>query len=64
MSEMEKDDRLLGNGIHVFHATHIRIVMDRVSGSAASQRITQWDIGEYLRKVFGDRIIDLAITVE
>ena len=63
-SEMEKDDRLLGNGIHVFHATHIRIVLDAARGNAASQRITQWDIGEYLREEFGDQIIDVTIAIE
>lgn len=61
---MEKDDRLLGNGIHVCHATHIQIVLNVASGRAEIQRITQWDVGEYLRKEFGNRIIDMAITME
>lgn len=61
---MEKDDRLLGNGIHVFHAIHVHIELNMARGNAASQHITQWDIGEYLRKEFGDQIIDVTIAIE
>jgi hypothetical protein len=51
-------------GVHARPITQVRVIMKELHGMSLSPSVTQWDIREFLKKEFGDSIIDLNVETK
>ena len=52
------------NGVHARPITQVRVVMKEMHGRSLASVVTQWDIREFLKRDFGNSIIDLTVENE